>query len=73
MIVATIGSSLAADTPAGIQALAMLGFWRFILGIGIGGDYPLSSVLTSEYAGNRNARFGIGGFDIPIHFKGTDL
>ena len=50
MIVATIGSSLAADTPAGIQALAMLGFWRFILGIGIGGDYPLSSVLTSEYA-----------------------
>lgn len=55
MIVATIGSSLAADTPAGIQALAMLGFWRFILGIGIGGDYPLSSVLTSEYA-SKNRR-----------------
>jgi MFS family permease len=23
--------------------------WRFLLGIGIGGDYPLSAVITSEY------------------------
>ena len=25
-------------------------FWRFLLGIGIGGDYPLSSVITSEFS-----------------------
>ena len=50
MIVATIGSSLAANTVAGLQVLAILGFWRFILGIGIGGDYPISSVITSEFA-----------------------
>jgi PHS family inorganic phosphate transporter-like MFS transporter len=23
--------------------------WRFLLGVGIGGDYPLSAVITSEY------------------------
>ena len=28
--------------------------WRFILGIGIGGDYPVSAVLMSEYANRRN-------------------
>ena len=50
MIVATIGSTLSADTAAGLQAIAMLGFWRFILGVGIGGDYPQSSVYTSENA-----------------------
>jgi MFS family permease len=27
-----------------------LGFWRLILGIGIGGDYPLSATITSEWA-----------------------
>lgn len=27
--------------------------WRFITGIGIGGDYPLSSVITSEFAATR--------------------
>lgn len=25
-------------------------FWRFVSGIGIGGDYPLSSLIVSEYA-----------------------
>ncbi|CAG8824602.1 24902_t:CDS:2, partial [Racocetra persica] len=31
-----------------IQGLII--FWRVILGIGIGGDYPLSAVITSEFA-----------------------
>lgn len=26
---------------------AMLTFWRFIMGIGIGGDYPVSAIITS--------------------------
>ncbi|DAZ94004.1 TPA: hypothetical protein N0F65_007248 [Lagenidium giganteum] len=30
--------------------LIMLGIWRFILGVGIGGDYPVSAVITSEFA-----------------------
>ncbi|KAK4335380.1 hypothetical protein RTBOTA2_004130 [Rhodotorula toruloides] len=27
--------------------------WRFIMGVGIGGDYPLSSVLASEPVATR--------------------
>ncbi|KAF8939852.1 Inorganic phosphate transporter pho84 [Dissophora ornata] len=49
IIVATFGQSLCGDSfalslPAGII------LWRFILGIGVGGDYPLSAVITSEFA-----------------------
>ncbi|CAG8634792.1 15738_t:CDS:2 [Cetraspora pellucida] len=49
MVVATIGSAMCADSFA-ISLWASLIFWRFILGIGIGGDYPLSAVITSEFA-----------------------
>ena len=30
--------------------LFILGFWRFVLGVGVGGDYPVSAVITSEFA-----------------------
>ncbi|CAG8629561.1 1588_t:CDS:2 [Cetraspora pellucida] len=33
-----------------ISVQGLLIFWRIILGIGIGGDYPLSAVITSEFA-----------------------
>jgi len=26
----------------------LLIFWRVLMGIGIGGDYPLSAIITSE-------------------------
>ncbi|KAJ1342486.1 hypothetical protein BSLG_002928 [Batrachochytrium salamandrivorans] len=50
MIVCTIGSALAASSVRGIDVLAMLAIWRFFLGIGIGGDYPMSAIITSEFA-----------------------
>lgn len=50
IIFATLCSALSASTLKGINVLTMLAFWRFILGIGIGGDYPLSAVITSEFA-----------------------
>ncbi|CAG8484137.1 3611_t:CDS:2 [Acaulospora morrowiae] len=49
MVFATIGSALCANTFA-VTLWGALIFWRFILGIGIGGDYPLSAVITSEFA-----------------------
>ncbi|CAG8445945.1 9319_t:CDS:2 [Dentiscutata heterogama] len=49
MVVATIGSAMVADSFA-TTIWGSLMFWRFILGIGIGGDYPLSAVITSEFA-----------------------
>lgn len=34
----------------GVNFVAVLTFYRIIMGIGIGGDYPLSSIVTSEFA-----------------------
>jgi MFS transporter, PHS family, inorganic phosphate transporter len=47
MVVAAIGSALA-------PSLAVLVAFRFLLGLGVGGDYPVSAVLMSEYADQRN-------------------
>ncbi|ORX89287.1 phosphate:H+ symporter [Basidiobolus meristosporus CBS 931.73] len=50
IIFATLCCALAGSWARGLNALAILGFWRFILGIGIGGDYPVSAVITSEFS-----------------------
>ncbi|TMW69040.1 hypothetical protein Poli38472_001196 [Pythium oligandrum] len=33
--------------------LILLGIWRFVLGVGVGGDYPVSAVITSEFASSK--------------------
>ncbi|KAF5777723.1 putative major facilitator, sugar transporter, major facilitator superfamily [Helianthus annuus] len=38
-----------------------LGFFRFLLGIGIGGDYPLSATIMSEFANKRTRGAFIAG------------
>ncbi|CAM4796488.1 unnamed protein product [Rotaria magnacalcarata] len=55
IIVATIGSAMAGSAATGVGTLGFLGFWRFLLGIGIGGDYPMSATVSSEWssAGRR--------------------
>src|SRR5580704_6941374 len=47
MVVAAVGSALAPD-------LGVLVAFRFLLGFGVGGDYPVSAVLMSEYAGSKD-------------------
>lgn len=47
IIAGTIGQSLSAQGPS-VNIIGLLVFWRVIMGIGIGGDYPLSSIITSE-------------------------
>ncbi|KAI9323555.1 phosphate:H+ symporter [Dichotomocladium elegans] len=49
MIIGTLGQTLAGNGPAA-SFWAVITFWRIVLGIGIGGDYPLSSVITAEFA-----------------------
>ncbi|VEU23069.1 DEKNAAC104009 [Brettanomyces naardenensis] len=49
MICATVLQVTAGHAPA-ISFPAVLTFYRIIMGIGIGGDYPLSSVITSEFS-----------------------
>jgi len=54
MVVAAAGSALA-------PSLGVLIAFRFLLGFGVGGDYPVSAVLMSEYAspGNRGRMVGL--------------
>ncbi|TFK88822.1 inorganic phosphate transporter [Polyporus arcularius HHB13444] len=49
IMVATFGQALTAPAPA-INVVGVLIFWRFVMGIGIGGDYPISAVITSEFS-----------------------
>jgi MFS transporter, PHS family, inorganic phosphate transporter len=54
MVLAAIGSALS-------PSLLVLTAFRFLLGFGVGGDYPVSSVLVSEYAhhGTRGRQVGL--------------
>jgi MFS transporter, PHS family, inorganic phosphate transporter len=47
MVVAAVGSALAPSY------WVLIGF-RFLLGFGVGGDYPVSAVLMSEYANRKD-------------------
>ncbi|OCT50411.1 Inorganic phosphate transporter PHO84 [Cladophialophora carrionii] len=49
IIFATLAQALSSDSPA-ISVVGLIIFWRVMMGIGIGGDYPLSSIITSEFA-----------------------
>ena len=50
LIVLAAGAIVSALAPSIIWLL----IFRFILGLGIGGDYPLSATLMSEYANRRD-------------------
>ena len=49
IIVATLGQALSGNGYT-LSLPAALIIWRVIVGVGIGGDYPLSAVITSEFA-----------------------
>lgn len=49
IIVATLGLALTAGGRA-TELVGVFIFWRVLLGTGIGGDYPLSAIITSEFA-----------------------
>jgi MFS family permease len=53
MVLAAVGSALS-------PSLAVLIAFRFLLGFGVGGDYPVSAVLVSEYAHHSNRGRMIG-------------
>lgn len=49
MIVGTLCLALAGDGP-GVSIIGATIFYRIVIGVGIGGDYPSSSVISSEFA-----------------------
>lgn len=69
MVVSSIGCGLSMGTSRGF-VLVSLGVFRFSLGVGIGGDYPLSATIISEFANKRTrgafiaAVFSMQGFGI---------
>ena len=69
MVLSSIGCGFSICTTRSC-VLVSLGFFRFILGIGIGGDYPLSATIMSEFANKRTrgafiaAVFSMQGFGI---------
>ncbi|XP_057726772.1 low affinity inorganic phosphate transporter 8-like [Arachis stenosperma] len=59
-LVTMVGCALATGLSFGSTSKGVVGtlcFFRFWLGFGIGGDYPLSAVIMSEYA-NKKTRGG---------------
>ncbi|KDP40326.1 hypothetical protein JCGZ_02324 [Jatropha curcas] len=69
MVVCSLASGLSfGSSPKG--TIATLCFFRFWLGFGIGGDYPLSATIMSEYANKKTrgafiaAVFAMQGFGI---------
>ncbi|KAJ9136493.1 Major facilitator superfamily domain-containing protein [Pleurostoma richardsiae] len=52
IILATLNCALASPSQS-MTSTGLLTFWRVVMGVGIGGDYPLSSVITSEFAPTR--------------------
>lgn len=72
-LILMVGCSLASGFSFGHSAkgvMATLCFFRFWLGFGIGGDYPLSATIMSEYANKKTrgafiaAVFAMQGFGI---------
>ncbi|KAK9059049.1 hypothetical protein SSX86_021668 [Deinandra increscens subsp. villosa] len=69
MVICSLASGLSfGNEPKGV--MATLCFFRFWLGFGIGGDYPLSATIMSEYANKKTrgafiaAVFAMQGFGI---------
>lgn len=69
MVICSVASGLSfGKSPKGV--IATLCFFRFWLGFGIGGDYPLSATIMSEYANKKTrgafiaAVFAMQGFGI---------
>ncbi|KAJ5819575.1 phosphate:H+ symporter [Penicillium riverlandense] len=68
IILATLAQALSSSSRA-VSITGLLVFWRIIMGIGIGGDYPLSSIITSEFATTKwrgammGAVFAMQGFE----------
>ncbi|CDO76979.1 hypothetical protein BN946_scf184298.g6 [Trametes cinnabarina] len=49
IMIATFGQVVCAPSVA-VSMIGVLTFWRFVMGVGIGGDYPISAVISSEFS-----------------------
>ncbi|KAL4773877.1 major facilitator superfamily domain-containing protein [Aspergillus nidulans var. acristatus] len=55
LIASTLGVAMSSEgTHGSMSVFAWLIWWRILVGIGVGADYPLSAVITSEFAPTRH-------------------
>lgn len=54
VIVSTIGVATSSYGYNDMSFLGLFAWWRFVMGIGIGAEYPLSAVITSEWSSTRS-------------------
>jgi PHS family inorganic phosphate transporter-like MFS transporter len=47
LLVSTLGQALSSPGPT-VTIVGLLIFGRIVMGLGIGGDYPMSAIITSE-------------------------
>lgn len=52
IILTTMAQSLCGESSS-VSIVGVLIFYRVIMGIGVGGDYPLSAVITAEFSSTR--------------------
>jgi fucose permease len=65
-IVASLASALINDDDKG-DIYVSLTIWRFILGVGAGGVYPLAAVLSAEQGANNHSSNNNGSSSDQIH------
>ena len=53
MVFSSFGCGFSVCTTRRSCVMASLAFFRFVLGLGIGGDYPLSATIMSEFANKK--------------------
>ena len=52
MIIGAVGQAVSGSGPA-VEVVGVVIFYRVVMGLGVGGDYPLSAVITAEFATTR--------------------
>ncbi|TWU75414.1 hypothetical protein ED733_003264 [Metarhizium rileyi] len=54
VIVSTIGVATSSRGVGDLSFLGLFIWWRFVMGIGIGAEYPLSAVITAEWSSTQS-------------------
>ncbi|KAI0466303.1 major facilitator superfamily domain-containing protein [Xylaria cf. heliscus] len=54
VVAATIGMTTASTGVGSMKVYGWIGFWRALLGIGLGAEYPLSSIIAAEWSSTRS-------------------
>ncbi|KAK0430744.1 major facilitator superfamily domain-containing protein [Armillaria borealis] len=52
VIIATFGQTVSGSGHA-VNIIGVFVVWRFLMGVGVGGDCPLSAIISSEFASTR--------------------